>query len=175
MSEFKVGDYVVHPKFSNKGLYKIYEISGSITKVQLMPNGRKSYSFKSDIRHATPEEIAAGHRIDKPSNSGELETLDKPENHISPNCKVEELQTQLSLQRQRVKAFEEELTSSRNYGDELQKRVEWLEDRLKATDTLSKMRAAVIGSFNSQEFNARTRRKMMILKRAEQALKGEGQ
>jgi hypothetical protein len=37
---------------------------------------------------------------------------------------VEELQTQLSLQRQRVKAFEEELTSSRNYGDELQKRVD---------------------------------------------------
>jgi len=88
MSEFKVEDYVVHPKFSNKGLYKIYEMSGSITKVQLMPNGRKSYSFKSDIRHATPEEIAAGHRIDKPSDSGELETLDKPENHISPNCEV---------------------------------------------------------------------------------------
>ncbi|HAV3851330.1 TPA: hypothetical protein JIF31_001541 [Acinetobacter baumannii] len=58
---------------------------------------------------------------------------------------------------------------------ELQKRVEWLEDRLKAIDTLSKMRSAVIGSFNTQEFNARTRRKMMILKQAEQALKGEGQ
>ncbi|MFV5333231.1 hypothetical protein [Acinetobacter baumannii] len=41
-------------------------------------------------------------------------------------AKVEELQTQLSLQRQRVKAFEEELTSSRNYGDELQKRVDGL-------------------------------------------------
>lgn len=39
-------------------------------------------------------------------------------------AKVEGLQTQLSLQRQRVKAFEEELTSSRNYGDELQKRVD---------------------------------------------------
>lgn len=39
-------------------------------------------------------------------------------------AKVEELETQLSLQRQRVKAFEEELTSSRNYGDELQKRVD---------------------------------------------------
>lgn len=39
-------------------------------------------------------------------------------------AKVDELQTQLSLQRQRVKAFEEELTSSRNYGDELQKRVD---------------------------------------------------
>lgn len=64
MSEFKVGDYVVHPKFSNKGLYKIYEISGSITKVQLTPDGRKSWSFETDIRHATPEEIAAGHRIE---------------------------------------------------------------------------------------------------------------
>ncbi|MDI9741392.1 hypothetical protein, partial [Acinetobacter baumannii] len=31
----------------------------------------------------------------------------------SKQAKVEELQTQLSLQRQRVKAFEEELTSSR--------------------------------------------------------------
>ena len=41
MSEFKVGGYVVHPKFSDKGLYKIYEMSGSIIKVQLMPNGRK--------------------------------------------------------------------------------------------------------------------------------------
>ncbi|WP_228133692.1 hypothetical protein [Acinetobacter baumannii] len=37
------------------------------------------------------EEIAAGHRIDKPSDSRELETLDKPENHISPNCKVEDV------------------------------------------------------------------------------------
>ncbi len=42
----------------------------------------------------------------------------------SQQAKVEELQTQLSLQRQRVKAFEEELASSRNYGDELQKRVD---------------------------------------------------
>ncbi|QBZ67136.1 hypothetical protein AM24_040 [Acinetobacter phage AM24] len=29
--------------------------------------------------------------IDKPSNSRELETLDKLENHISPNCKVEDM------------------------------------------------------------------------------------
>ncbi|MCQ1099702.1 hypothetical protein NNO92_15125, partial [Acinetobacter baumannii] len=49
----------------------------------------------------------------------------------SQQAKVEELQTQLSLQRQRVKAFEEELTSSRNYGDELQKRVDELEFQLK--------------------------------------------
>ncbi|WVH13536.1 transcriptional regulator [Acinetobacter phage vB_AbaM_fThrA] len=86
MSEFKVGDYVVHPKFSNKGLYKIYEISGSIIKVQLMPNGRKSYSFKSDIRHATPEEIAAGHRID--NDMGDDSHI---ENHISPLCKSKDV------------------------------------------------------------------------------------
>ncbi|EHU2311181.1 hypothetical protein [Acinetobacter baumannii] len=30
-------------------------------------------------------------RIDKPSNPRELETLYKPENHISPNCKVEDV------------------------------------------------------------------------------------
>ncbi len=46
------------------------------------------------------------------------------ESYQYQQAKVEELQTQLSLQRQRVKAFEEELTSSRNYGDELQKRVD---------------------------------------------------
>jgi len=52
--------------------------------------------------------------------------------HRKMQAKVEELQTQLSLQRQRVKAFEEELTSSRNYGDELQKRVQFLEQELGA-------------------------------------------
>lgn len=57
--------------------------------------------------------------------------------------------------------------------DDFQKRVEWLEDRLKASDTLSKMRAAVIGSFKTQEFNARTKRKILLLKKAEQVLKGE--
>ncbi|HHP0315850.1 hypothetical protein MSG76_09190 [Acinetobacter baumannii] len=30
-------------------------------------------------------------RIDKPSDLRELETLDKLENHISPNCKVEDV------------------------------------------------------------------------------------
>ncbi|MFX6426246.1 hypothetical protein ABTG38_10540 [Acinetobacter baumannii] len=87
----------------------------------------------------------------------------------------EELQKQLSEYIFVAETIDEMYVKEVQKSDELQKRVEWLEDRLKATDTLSKMRAAVIGSFNSQEFNARTRRKMMILKRAEQALKGEGQ
>lgn len=88
-------------------------------------------------------------------------------------AKVEELQKQLSEYIFVAETIDEMYMKEVQKSDELQKRVEWLEDRLKATDTLSKMRAAVIGSFNSQEFNARTRRKMMILKRAEQALKGE--
>lgn len=37
------------------------------------------------------EEIAAGHRIDKPSDSRELETLDKLENHISSLCKSKDV------------------------------------------------------------------------------------
>ncbi|MHA3079664.1 hypothetical protein [Acinetobacter sp. ANC 5502] len=56
---------------------------------------------------------------------------------------------------------------------EQQKRIEELESKLKAVDALSRMRAAVIGSFNTQNLNARTKRKMLILKQAEQALKGD--
>lgn len=91
----------------------------------------------------------------------------------SQQAKVEELQKQLNEYMFVAETIDEMYVKEVQKSDELQKRVEWLEDRLKATDTLSKMRAAVIGSFNSQEFNARTRRKMMILKRAEQALKGD--
>ncbi len=82
----------------------------------------------------------------------------------SKQAKVEELQTQLSLQRQRVKAFEEELTSSRNYGDELQKRVD------SVTHLIRGLRA---------EFDLwmdvecpQVERQIELL---EQALKGEGQ
>ncbi|HHP6708586.1 hypothetical protein D9Y31_16955 [Acinetobacter baumannii] len=74
-------------------------------------------------------------------------------------AKVEELQTQLSLQRQRVKAFEEELTSSRNYGDELQKRVD---------TALKLMQKPLIVGDPAKYVCAR-------FKEIEQALKGEGQ
>ncbi|HHX4865772.1 TPA: hypothetical protein ACVB57_001640 [Acinetobacter nosocomialis] len=77
-------------------------------------------------------------------------------------AKVEELQTQLSLQRQRVKAFEEELTNSRNYGDELQKRVDALE---KAEFTLARIRSIV--SKNLLE--------SILIREVRQALKGEEQ
>ncbi len=42
-------------------------------------------------QRAEPQEKAAGHRIDKPSDSRELETLDKLENHISSLCKSKDV------------------------------------------------------------------------------------
>ncbi|EPJ8714815.1 hypothetical protein LLI22_000190 [Acinetobacter baumannii] len=89
MSEFKVGDYVLR----NDGFYnvlKVTRVNDGVADCIRRVDGEPRYSsFKfCDLRHATPEEIAAGHRIDKPSNPRELETLDKPENHISPNCKT---------------------------------------------------------------------------------------
>lgn len=75
----------------------------------------------------------------------------------SQQAKVEELQTQLSLQRQRVKAFEEELTSSRNYGDELQKRVD---------AALAVLTEYYTGSYDESPD---------LVVDIEQALKGEGQ
>jgi hypothetical protein len=83
MSEFKVGDKVVYTDIQgscvltydgqDEGALKLHWLS--------YPDGTTGYIFSLDkIRKAEPEEIAAGHRID-------CETLDKPENHISPNCK----------------------------------------------------------------------------------------
>lgn len=99
MSEFKVGDEVItDDEFydADGSIYQeVHKINDVLTIIEIRKDSVVlSGSVLADIshiRHATPEEIAAGHRIDKPSNSGELETLDKLENHISPNCKVEDV------------------------------------------------------------------------------------
>ena len=57
---FEVGDKVVHHKFSNIKIYEVCEISGDLLTVFY---DRKTHSFKTDIRHATDEEIAAGRRL----------------------------------------------------------------------------------------------------------------
>ncbi|HEC0038064.1 hypothetical protein [Acinetobacter baumannii] len=77
--EFKVGDWIIDPLIGDK-VIKCHD--GYLREMKF---------FGSVMRHATPEEIATGRRIDKPSDSRELETLDKLENHISPNCKVEDV------------------------------------------------------------------------------------
>ena len=83
MSEFKAGDYVVLVGTGTKDvLLEVVEhmYTPDMHRVKILSTGQYGPVFKNDIRHATVEEIAAGHRID-------CETLDKPENHISPNCK----------------------------------------------------------------------------------------
>ncbi|ELW79358.1 hypothetical protein ACIN5021_2844 [Acinetobacter sp. OIFC021] len=89
MSEFKVNDLVVCTDVGLEDKYlSVKKITGFIDDWGLELNDGEHWVGKNRFRHAEPEEIAAGHRIDKPSNPRELETLDKPENHISPNCKV---------------------------------------------------------------------------------------
>ncbi|MDS7927617.1 hypothetical protein [Acinetobacter sp. V115_6] len=82
MSEFKVGDKVVYRKQCSmiwRGVYTVDAVRSNGDVIE-----RDCISPKEWLSKATPEEIAAGHRID-------CETLDKPENHISPNCKVEDV------------------------------------------------------------------------------------
>lgn len=77
---FKVGDKVVYTDIQDSCVL-IYEgEDNNPFKLHWLsyPDGTTGYIFSLDrIRHATPEEIAAGHRID-------TENLD----HISPSCKV---------------------------------------------------------------------------------------
>lgn len=88
-SMFKVGDKVVRTIGHNV----VFEVSGGCIggrNVNARKNGEVYTDYisttkgmphrKSQLRHATPEEIAVGHRID-------CEILDYPEDYTSPNCK----------------------------------------------------------------------------------------
>lgn len=114
MSEFKAGShFVLKDRFSINQIFRIFSIGRNIvgTKVYQVLDGGGWPEYC--VRHATPEEIAAGHRIDFPTLPkpvGSLQELhpefakvlhenflellgdDFPiENHISPNCKVEDV------------------------------------------------------------------------------------
>ena len=86
MSEFKKGDILVNQTSVNSGLVEL-----------LSEHKHYFHGFSKDFgiitiakerldryRKATETEKQIGHRID-------CEVLDKPENHISPNCKVEDV------------------------------------------------------------------------------------
>ena len=82
---FKVGQDVVLNNSSQNKVMKIQAYNDEFIRAYY---GDQDYSFahESNFRHATPQEIAVGHRIDlKPSNSMELETLRDCD--TSPNCK----------------------------------------------------------------------------------------
>ncbi|EHU2364961.1 hypothetical protein A1C50_RS16500 [Acinetobacter baumannii] len=70
MSEFKEGDFVVLIKTGTKDfLLQIVDqtYTNDMYRVNILSNGQYGPIFKDEIRLATIEEIAAGHRIDMPS------------------------------------------------------------------------------------------------------------
>ncbi|MFP0866951.1 hypothetical protein ACLD0L_00150 [Acinetobacter baumannii] len=89
MSEFKVGDKVVLVGTGTKDvLLEIVEhmYTANMHRVKIIATGQYGPVFKNDIRHATPQEIAAGHRID--NDMGDDSHI---ENHISQLCKSKDV------------------------------------------------------------------------------------
>ncbi|MBV6768401.1 hypothetical protein [Acinetobacter baumannii] len=88
MSEFKVGDWVKTQ--GHIGLMVIYKVTGEKAIVDVISRTGKSIGLSgyklSEIEHASEAEIKAGRRID--NDMGDDSHI---ENHISPNCKVEDV------------------------------------------------------------------------------------
>ena len=90
-TEFEVGDLVVS---ACDGvipiLFKTIEVQHAsfdeYVGCQSMSGLITYYLAINEIRHATPSEIKAGHRIELSGNTGQLEVLDMI--HISPSCVV---------------------------------------------------------------------------------------
>ena len=74
MSMFKVGDKIIFAAMSN-----------SVMEYQKC---LEMFISQRLIRHATPEEIAAGHRIDHFVDINDMGDDTHIDNHVSPNCKV---------------------------------------------------------------------------------------
>ncbi len=75
---FKVGDKVVNDAFINSDIYVFKKLMPEIGMALIAHDDDEGACGLYSLRHATPEEIAAGHRID-------LETLRDCD--TSPNCK----------------------------------------------------------------------------------------
>ncbi|MDQ9841220.1 hypothetical protein PGK08_014645 [Acinetobacter baumannii] len=88
MSEFKVGDWVKRTDKITESIYQISSIDKDLIKCNFIKNGEnwRLHTTKGEIEYATPEEIAAGHRID--NDLGD----DFPiENRISPHCQSKDV------------------------------------------------------------------------------------
>ena len=93
-SMFKVGDKVVFGSGLNTGLFTIKskpkKKNGVLLLPVILPNGSWFDLMEQFVRHATPEEIKAGHRIDHVVDINKMvdcEILDHPEDYTSHNCK----------------------------------------------------------------------------------------
>ncbi len=93
---FKVGEAVVLKNSSQNKVMKIQAYNDEFIRAYW---SKKEYSFAHDsnFRHATPEEVALGHRID--NDMGDDSHI---ENHISPNCKLSEAHVDEALKLNRL-------------------------------------------------------------------------
>ena len=84
---FKVGEAVVLKNSSQNKVMNIQAYNDEFIRAYW---SKKEYSFahESNFRHATPEEIAARHRIDHFVDANDMGDDTHIENHVSPNCKV---------------------------------------------------------------------------------------
>ena len=84
---FKVGQDVVLNNSSQNKVMKIQAYNDEFIRAYW---SKKEYSFahESNFRHATKEEIAAGHRIDHIVDAHDMGGDSHIENHMGPLCKV---------------------------------------------------------------------------------------
>lgn len=100
MNKINIGDKVCFlggqslPQFFG-GVYEVIgqTIYGIFNDEYALADGKKTRRVHiKSIRHATPEEIAAGHRIDQsiiPGSEGKTDSLEVLRDcDVSPNCKV---------------------------------------------------------------------------------------
>ena len=87
---FKVGDKVVRLDLDSPHIYSIMRIEDGLFTIGRKVKHRTwgTWLECSEIRLASPEEIAAGHRIDHFVDINDMGDDTHIENHVSPNCKV---------------------------------------------------------------------------------------
>ena len=88
---FKVGDRVVRLDLDSPHIYSIMRIEDGLFTIGRKVKHRTwgTWLECSEIRLASPEEIAAGHRIDHIGDVNDMGDDSHIENHVSPLCKVE--------------------------------------------------------------------------------------
>ncbi|MEG2446946.1 MAG: hypothetical protein RSA22_11610 [Acinetobacter sp.] len=87
---FKVGEAVVLKNSSQNKVMKIQANNDEFIRAY-WSKGEYSFAHESNFRHATPEEIEVGHRIDHFVDANNMVDMGEDshiENHISKNCKV---------------------------------------------------------------------------------------
>ena len=89
---FKVNQKIVYHSLPHKRLFYVKAVLRDSIVVNECWDEAGARSFSefppyADIRHATPEEIAAGHRIDHIGETNDMGDYSHIENHVSPNCK----------------------------------------------------------------------------------------